>query len=192
MYSEILKNVTKYVELSQEEIQLFTSILSYRKLPKRTMLLREGEICDFEGYIRKGCARIYSINEKGAEVTLSFAVEDWWVSDIESFQDRTPSKLYIEVSEDTEMFVLTPNSKETLLTFIPKFEKVFRMLVQNSFAKLQRRLISTITMTATERYLEFIELYPSIPLRVPQYYIASYLGVSPEFISTIRKRLSRK
>ncbi|MFD2966556.1 Crp/Fnr family transcriptional regulator [Sphingobacterium bambusae] len=192
MYEKILENVTKCVELTQEEIQLFTGILTHRIIPKKTILLREGEICEFEGYINKGCARIYYINEKGTEVTLSFAVEDWWVTDIASFNDKTPSRFYIEASEDTEMFLLTPHSKEALLTFIPKFERVFRMLVQKSLSRLQNRLVSTISKTATERYLEFIELYPSIPLRVPQYYIASYLGVSPEFISTIRKRLATK
>lgn len=192
MFENIINNVTAYITLTEEEKKLFTSILIHQFIPKKTILLREGEICEFEAYIQKGCARVYYVNEKGSEVTLSFAVEDWWVSDIASFQDKTPSKFYIEISEDTEIFVLTPQSKETLLAFIPKFERVFRMLAQKSLSNFQNRLVSTISKTATERYLEFIELYPSLPLRIPQYFIASYLGVSPEFVSTIRKRLASK
>lgn len=192
MYSNILKNVSKYIKLTEEEQSLFTSMLVFRVIPKKTMMLREGEICQFEGYIQKGCARIYYINENWCEVTLSFAVEDWWVSDVGSFYEKRPSHFFIETIEDTEMYVFSLDNKERLLTEIPKFERIFRLLVQRNLSAIQNRLVKTISKPATERYLEFIKTYPSLPVRVPQYYIASYLGVSPEFVSTIRKRLSSK
>ncbi|MFD2743345.1 MULTISPECIES: Crp/Fnr family transcriptional regulator [Sphingobacterium] len=191
MYQSIVDNVSKWITLSDEEKLVFTNLLECKTVAGKTMMLRAGEVCQFEGYIKKGCVRIYYMNEKGVEVILSFAAEDWWVSDIASFHEQKPSNFYIETMEETEMYILTPKTKEELLSKMPKFERVFRMLVQRNLSTVQNRLINTISKTATERYLEFIKIYPSVPLRVPQYYIASYLGISPEFVSTIRKRLSK-
>lgn len=192
MYVNIIENVTRCIRLTTEENQLFTDMLKIQHIPAKTKILQEGEVCQFEAYVQKGCLRTYYINSNGFEVTVSFSVEDCWVSDIASFQYQQPSNLYIETLEDTQMYVLTPTSKEELLEKIPKFERVFRMLVQRSLSLVQNRLINTISMKATQRYLEFINLHPTIPQRVPQYYIASYLGVSPEFVSTIKKRLASK
>lgn len=192
MFENIINSVSKYITLTEEEETVFTDLLERREVAKKTVMLREGEVCQFEGYIIKGCVRIYYLNENGFEVTLSFAIEDWWVSDIASFHERKPSAFFIEALEDTEMLVLTPHAKEELLLSVPKFERVFRILVQRNLSSVQDRLVKTISKTATERYLEFVERYPTIPLRVPQYFIASYLGVSPEFVSTIRKRLTAK
>lgn len=192
MYTNIINNVSKCITLTAEEQTQFTDLLEFKTIPKKTILLREGEVCQFEAYIKKGCVRIYYVNENGFEVVLSFAVEDWWVSDIASFHENKPSLFFIETLEETEMLLLTPQTKEKLLLTIPKFERVFRLLVQRNLSSVQNRLVNTISKTASDRYLEFIKLYPSVPLRVPQYHIASYLGVSPEFVSTIRKRLSAK
>ena len=134
--------------------------------------MREGEVCQFEGYIHKGCVRVYYLDDNGFEVTILFAIEDWWISDIASFQDQKPSNLYIETIEDSEIFMLDPATKEKLLKEIPKFERVFRMLVQRNLFTLQNRLVNTISKSASDRYLEFIKVYPTIPQRVAQYYIA--------------------
>lgn len=192
MSQNIIENVTRFINLSEKEEKIFTDSLTFQTFPKKTVLLREGEICQFEGYIQKGCVRVYYLDDNGFEVTILFAIEDWWISDIASFQEQKPSRLYIETLEDSEIFMLNPTTKEKLLTEIPKFERVFRMLVQRNLSTLQNRLVNTISKTASERYLEFIKVYPSIPQRVAQYYIASYLGVSKEFVSTIRKRLASK
>ena len=192
MSQNIIENVTRFINLSQEEEKIFTDSLTLQTFPKKTVLLREGEICQFEGYIQKGCVRVYYLDDNGFEVTILFAIEDWWISDIASFQEQKPSKLYIEILEDSEIYMLNPTTKEELLQKIPKFERVFRMLVQRNLFTLQNRLVNTISKSASDRYLEFIKVYPSIPQRVAQYYIASYLGVSKEFVSTIRKRLANK
>ena len=192
MSQNIIENVTRFISLSQEEEKIFTDSLTLQTFPKKTVLLREGEICQFEGYIQKGCVRVYYLDDNGFEVTILFAIEDWWISDIASFQEQKPSKLYIETLEDSEIYMLNPTTKEELLQKIPKFERVFRMLVQRNLFTLQNRLVNTISKSASDRYLEFIKVYPSIPQRVAQYYIASYLGVSKEFVSTIRKRLASK
>ncbi|WP_029296989.1 Crp/Fnr family transcriptional regulator [Chryseobacterium hispalense] len=190
MSENIIGNVTRFINLEPKEEQFFTDLLTLQTFPKKTVLLHEGEICQFEGYIQKGCVRVYYLDDNGFEVTILFAIEDWWISDIASFQDQKPSNLYIETLEDSEIYMLNPTTKEKLLTEIPKFERVFRMLVQRNLSTLQNRLVNTISKSASDRYLEFIKVYPSIPQRVAQYYIASYLGVSKEFVSTIRKRLA--
>lgn len=192
MSENIIGNVTRFINLDSKEEQFFTDLLTFQTFPKKTVLLREGEICHFEGYIQKGCVRVYYLDDNGFEVTILFAIEDWWISDIASFQDQKPSNLYIETLEDSEIYMLNPATKEKLLTEIPKFERVFRMLVQRNLSTLQNRLVNTISKSASDRYLEFTKVYPSIPQRVAQYYIASYLGVSKEFVSTIRKRLATK
>ncbi|WP_294296491.1 Crp/Fnr family transcriptional regulator [uncultured Chryseobacterium sp.] len=192
MPENIIKNVTRFIDLTEKEEQFFTDSLTLQTFPKKTVLLQEGEICQFEGYIQKGCVRVYYLDDNGFEVTVLFAIEDWWISDIASFQDQKPSRLYIETLEDSEIYMLNPTTKEKLLSEIPKFERVFRLLVQRNLSTLQNRLVNTISKAATDRYLEFIKVYPSIPQRVAQYYIASYLGVSKEFVSTIRKRLATK
>lgn len=192
MFQNIVKNISRFVTLTQEEEKIYEELLTLKTFPKKTLLLREGEICQFEGFIKEGCVRTYYLDENGFEVTLLFAVEDWWVTDIASFNGQIPSKIFIETLEDTEIYMLTPETKEELLQKVPKFERAFRMMMQRYVVTLQNRLVNTISQPATERYLEFIRVYPTIPQRVAQYYIASYLGVSKEFVSTIRKRLANK
>lgn len=192
MFEAINQSVRQYASFTPEEIALFNDLLQYRQISRKTLLLQEGEVCNFESYITKGCIRNYYIDDKGEEVTLQFAIEGWWVSDISSFHDRKPSKMFIETLEDAEVLVLTPESKETLLQRVPKFERMFRLMVQRNLSRLQERLFQTITTTATEKYLDFLDRYPTIPQRVAQHYIASYLGFSPEFLSKVRGRLSKK
>jgi CRP-like cAMP-binding protein len=192
MFENILLNVSRYITLTDDERDTFTSLLERKMVPRKTVLLRAGDICQFEGYIVKGCARIYHIDINGCEIILSFAVEDWWISDIASFHEQKPSKFFIEALEKTELLMLSARSKQRLLNEIPKFEHVFRMLVQRNLCTIQNRLVSTIGKSAMERYVEFVTLHPTVPPRVPQYHIASYIGVSPEFISIIRRRLASK
>ncbi len=192
MFEAINRSISQYADFTAAEQALFNDLMQYRQLPRKTLLLQEGEICNFESYINKGCIRNYYIDDKGDEVTLQFAIEGWWVSDITSFQERKPSKMFIETLEDCEVLMLTPESKEQLLQQVPRFERMFRLMVQKNLARLQERLFQTITTTATEKYLDFLDRYPTIPQRVAQHYIASYLGFSPEFLSKVRGRLSKK
>lgn len=192
MFDRINKQVLKHVTLSEEEIAIFNSLLEFKKVPKKTMLLHEGDVCNFEAFINKGCIRSYYIDEHGAEVILQFAIEDWWVSDIASFHNHAPSNMFIETLEECELLVLSPQTKEQLLTEVPKLERMFRLMVQKNLSVLQKRFLNTITTSAQEKYLDFIERYPTIPQRVAQHYIASYLGISAEFLSKVRTKLARK
>jgi len=189
MFQNINTYVLKCVDLSQPELEYFNSILEHKVIPKKTILLRAGDVCNFEAYVIKGCIREYYIDSNGAEVTLQFAVEDWWVSDITSFQDQKVSNMNIETLEDCELLMLSRESKEQLLAKVPKLERMFRLMIQRHLSVIQSRLFKTITHTGMEKYQEFIKRYPTIPQRAPQHYIASYLGMSPEFLSKLRGRL---
>ncbi|PWK26321.1 CRP-like cAMP-binding protein [Arcicella aurantiaca] len=191
-FNAINQYVNKCAVFSETEIQLFDSLLQQKTVKKKTMLLREGEICNFEAYILKGCIRTFCMDENGAEVILQFAVEDWWVSDIASFHEQTPSKLYIETLENCELLILTHEAKEELLAKIPQFERVFRLMVQRNLSVTQNRLVNTIAKPAHDRYVEFLERYPSVAQRVAQHYIAAYLGISAEFLSKIRAKMATK
>jgi len=188
MFQNINAYVLRCVSLSARELEHFNSLLQYKVIPKKTMLLQAGNICNFEAYVIRGCIREYYIDGNGAELTLQFAVEDWWVSDITSFEDQKVSNMYIETLEDCELLMLSWQSKEQLLAKVPKLERMFRLMIQRHLSVVQSRLFKTVTQPGIEKYLEFIKRYPTIPQRVPQHYIASYLGMSPEFLSKLRTR----
>lgn len=192
MYEEIDRFVAKYIQLNAEELTFFHSLLRHKRVPKKTFLLQESEICNFEAFIIKGCIRTYYLDRQGVETILLFAVEDWWASDITSFTERTPSNLFIETIEECELLTIDYANKSRLFEHIPAFEKMFRILVQRSLGVLQQRFYSSISQTAEERYLQFLERYPSVALRVPQHQIARYIGVSPEFLSKVRSTLFKK
>lgn len=192
MFEQIDKYVANCISLSPEELTLFHSLLKVKRVRKRSYLLQEGEICDFEAYIVKGCIRTYYLSDEGAETILSFAIEDWWVSDLYSFTEQKPSNMFIESLEDCELLIIDHKSKAGLFKKIPQFETLFRLMVQRSLFALQKRFHSLVTQTAEQRYLAFLDKYPQIVQRVPQNQIARYLGVSPEFLSKVRGAMNRK
>ncbi|MFT3823867.1 MAG: Crp/Fnr family transcriptional regulator [Chitinophagaceae bacterium] len=192
MFEQIDNSITKHIQLTEEELELFHSLLKLKKVKKKQYLLQEGEICNFEAFILKGCIRTYFLSPDGTETILMFAVEDWWVSDIGSFTEQRPSNMFIETMEDCELLTIDYKNKGILFEKIPKFEKFFRLLVQRSLTVLQQRFYASVSQTAEERYLAFIEKYPSLVQRVPQHQIARYLGVSPEFLSKVRSTLYKK
>ncbi|MFV8363902.1 Crp/Fnr family transcriptional regulator [Flavobacterium sp. ZT3P35] len=192
MYSQINTNISRYVTFEKKELEIFNSLLEYRTVSKKTILLHEGEMCNFEAFVIKGCIRKYYIDANGFEVILQFAIENAWVSDISfSIYEEKPSRVYIETLEDCDFFMFSPETKEELLVRAPKFERAFRILMQRSLAVTQERLFNTISKTATEKYLEFLDHYPTLSQRVAQHYIASYLGISAEFLSKIRTKISK-
>jgi len=186
MFSEIDRFAAKYISLTGAESDFFHSLLKPRHVKKKTFLLQEGEICDFEAFILKGCIRSYYLDKEGTETILLFAVENWWVSDLTSFAERRPSNLFIEALEDSDLLSIDYSGKALLFERIPAFERMFRLLVQRSLSVLQERFYATVSQTAEERYLQFLDKYPQVAQRVPQHQIARYIGVSPEFLSKIR------
>jgi CRP-like cAMP-binding protein len=189
--NQINKSISRYVSFTTEELKTFNSLLEYKKVPKKTIMLHEGEMCNFEAFVIKGCIRKYYIDPNGFEVILQFAIEDAWVSDISfSIYEDKPSKVFIETLEDSEFLYFTPEAKEELFERAPRFERAFRILLQRHLSATQNRLFNTISKTALDKYMEFLELYPTLPQRVAQHYIASYLGISAEFLSKTRAKIA--
>jgi len=192
MFNQLDASVARFIQLTAEELELFHSLLQFKKIKKKQFLLQEGEVCDFEAYLLKGCCRSYYLDKEGTETILLFAVEDWWVSDLSSFSEQAPSNMFIETVEDCEMLLINYANKMQLFEQVPKFEKFYRLLVQRSLGVLQKRFYASVSQTAEERYLAFMEKYPHIVQRVPQHQIARYIGVSPEFLSKVRSNMYKK
>lgn len=192
MFEQIDANVAKHIQLTSKEVDIFHSLLKIKKYKKKEFLLQGGDICHFTGFINKGCIKNYILDDKGHEFIMYFSIEDWWVGDISSFYEQKPGYLFIETIEDTELVSLDFHSNEKLLNEIPKFERFFRILIQRSMTTLQQRFFNTLAKPAEDRYLEFIKKYPQIVQRVPQQLIASYIGVTPEFLSKVRHKIAKK
>jgi len=186
MYDLILKNISRFITLSPEEEQYFTSLLKVKKIKKKQYLLQEGDISRHQYFVVKGCLRTYTIDEKGQEHIIQFAIEDWWTGDMYSFLTQTPARFTIDAIEDSELLSLEKNALEELYSKVPKFEKFFRHLLQNAFVSLQERVLSNLSQPADERYCTFITKYADMEKRLPLKQIASYLGITPESLSRIR------
>jgi CRP-like cAMP-binding protein len=191
MYDLILKNISRFITLTSEEEQYFTSLLKLKKLKKKQYLLQEGDVVRYDYFVNKGCLRTYSIDEKGQEHVVQFSIEDWWTGDMYSFLTQTPARYTIDAIEDTELLCLERNALEELYIKVPKFERFFRHLLQNAFISLQERIIAGLSQPADERYCTFINKYPAMEKRLPLKQIASYLGITPESLSRIRSNYSK-
>ncbi|MBV8327870.1 Crp/Fnr family transcriptional regulator [Chryseobacterium sp.] len=188
-----LKNHIKgYVDISDEKLDRYCSAFNLLKVKKKNFLLREGEVCSFEGFVVKGCFKVSHTDHHGAEQVLYFGIENWWISDIDSFVNRIPSKLNIQAIEDSEILLISKENKEKLYVEIPEVEKLMRLKFQKSIIALQRRIIANLSKTSDERYLDFLREYPETANRLTNIQIAAYLGVTPEFISRIRRKIANK
>lgn len=176
------------VQLTPNEIKEVTALFTEVEFPKKAMILEQGNICRHLYFIQEGLVKAYFIDRNGEEVILNFASESWWITDIYSFEENRASRLYIESIEPTKCRVLTLENQYELFDKIPRLERFFRMLLQKHVGVLQERLFEHIAATAEDRYDGFLESYPTLSNRIPQNQIANYIGVSPEFLSRIRKR----
>lgn len=193
MTSELLfANVARHISLTPAETKIFISLLEYRKVKRREFLLRAGEVCRYSAFVVDGALRSFTVDKDGYEHILNFAVPDWWIADMYSFISQKPATLNIEAVADSELILLSWEHRQQLFEQAPKFERFFRILVENSLVASQQRLIDNLSATAEERYLHFLKKYPFIPECVPQHNIASYLGITPEFLSKIRARLAKR
>jgi CRP-like cAMP-binding protein len=193
MFEQLIQKFNEKIQLTEEEKALVRNFFIPKKLRRRQYLLQEGDVCKYVAFVDRGLLRTYTVGEKGQEHITQFAFEGWWIGDQFSFLTGEPSTYNIDALEDCELLLLTKSAEDEMLERIPKLERYFRILLQNSLIATQKRLASSLSQTAEERYNELISVCPeTLPHRIPQHMLASFLGITPETFSRIRKQHSLK
>jgi CRP-like cAMP-binding protein len=192
MYELLFQNFDSKVALTEDEKQICKSFFTPKKLRRKQYLLQEGDVSRYVAFVEKGMLRSYTVDEKGNDHVIQFAFEGWWMSDHYSFFTGEPSDYNIDALEEAELLLLTRQGQEEMMLKVPKLERYFRLLIQNNLIATQRRLVSSLNHTAEEKYNELLQVCPTIPQRVPQHMMASYLGITPETLSRIRKQIAEK
>ncbi len=188
---EVLRTylTNKKVELTDTQFEYWASLFTPKKVKKHAYLLNEGEVARYTFFTVSGCLRMYTIDNKGKEHIMQFAPDNWWIGDIDSATKNTPSVYFIDALEDSDLLVMDNISWEKSLNEIPPLALLFQRLMQNRQTATQKRIIFSMSASAEERYLDFIKTYPNLSQRIPQHMIASYLGITPESLSRIRKQV---
>ena len=166
-------------------------VFKERSIKRRQFILQEGDVCLYNSFVVEGCFKMFMVDNNGKEHNLQFAVENWWIGDIGSFHSEEPSKLYIEALENSTILQIKKEDQLKLFVDYPKFNRIFRVFTENALVGTQRRVLQNISSTAEERYLDFLKRYPYFFNRISNVQIASYLGVTPEFLSTIRRKITK-
>jgi CRP/FNR family transcriptional regulator, anaerobic regulatory protein len=187
----LLSYFDRLIPLNKKEQGLVSTKFHPRLFRKRQYVLQEGNICTHFNFVVRGCLRMYKIDEKGSIHILQFAAENYWIIDLGSFHGVKPSTLNIDALEDTVVLQISRDDLISLYLQTPKFDRIFRVLLENSFVRLQERLLQNISSTAEERYQTFQDIYPHLVNRLSQVHIAAFLGITPEFLSRLRNRLSK-
>jgi CRP-like cAMP-binding protein len=188
----VLQNVAKHISLTPSETGFFLSLLQEKKIKKKEFLLHAGQSCKAISFVNTGALRAFHTDTDDKQSTIMFAITDWWITDINSFVNRIPALISIEAVENSELLQLTNDDLEVLFLKVPKFERFFRILMQNSYVREQQRVLQTLSLPAEQLYQNFLKKYPAFANKVPQKHIASYLGITPEFLSFIRKKKSKR
>ncbi|MEE9364149.1 MAG: Crp/Fnr family transcriptional regulator [Cellulophaga sp.] len=188
MNQNLTEYIRRYISISEDEVALFQSYLMPKTLKKREFLLKEGKICKSRYYITKGCIRLYYIDTKGNEQIIHFGIDNWWITDYESLVNETASEVYIQAIEKTELLELPEKSFDELCHKLPQIERLFRKIMEKTYIAIQKRVGYLYSLTGEELFNTFISANPEFAQRVPQYMIASYLGMSPEFVSKIKAK----
>ncbi|WP_420315984.1 Crp/Fnr family transcriptional regulator [Ekhidna sp.] len=188
--ASLLKYISKYIDLSKQEVSILSEHVKIRDYLKGQFIVQQGDVCKYESYVISGCAKTFHIDREGNEHVVMFAIEHWWTADLGSFITQQSADYNVQCLEKTKVAQFSPESLEQLYVQIPKLERFFRIIIQNAFVASQKRIVRNLSLTAKERYLIFREQYPDIEQRVPQYLIASYLGITKQFLSKIRAELT--
>jgi CRP-like cAMP-binding protein len=193
MQDVVINNIRRHIEPTGEEMEIFLSLALPRTVKRRELLLKEGDVARYQYFVTGGCLRTYTIDPSGKEHVLMFAPEDWWCSgDLYSFLSGQKSVNYLEALEPTSVLQIGKDSLDILYQRAPKFERFFRILFQNAFVFHQNRINANLSQPAEGRYRLYTENYSGLESRIPQKYIASYIGVTPEFFSQLKANMSRK
>jgi CRP-like cAMP-binding protein len=187
MFESFKNYILQRNAISEPDLLKIEAVCQYKKLRKKQYLLQEGDVWKYNAFIVKGCLRTFHVDDKGNEHILNFAIENWWTGDRESLHSGKPSIYNIEALEDAEVILITKPDFDQLCQDIPPFNDMINAILQKSFIASQGRIQNFLSLSAEEKYLNFMEKYPQLALRVPQGMIASYLGITPETLSRVRK-----
>ena len=190
MFSLLRAHIEKRIHLTDEEFNICTKFFIPKTIRKHQFLLNEGNVCKYFGFVNSGCLREYTIDKKGNEHIIQFAIADWWVSDLDSFLSGSPANHNIDALQDSEVLLLEKSSRDELLDACPKMERFFRILLEANYVATHQRVADSLSKSAEERYLKFIKTYPKLFEQIPQNQIASYLGITPQSLSRLRKELT--
>jgi CRP-like cAMP-binding protein len=189
MHKDILQHLRKVIDLSEPEVEIFKSHTETHQFRKKDFVIQEGKVCNHLYFVEKGCLRMYFINKKGVEQITQFALDGWWISDYQSFMNNTPSDYYIQTIEESRILSIDNQNLNLLLAELPHLERYFRLIMQKAVAGAQVRSKLLYEMTKEEFYVYFSTSFPEFMKRVPQYMIASYLGLTPEYLSELRQKI---
>ena len=187
----LIEYFDRLIPLNKSERELLAEKFQTRLYRKRQFVLQEGDVCGYINFVVRGCLRMYKIDDHGNTHIVQFATENYWINDLGSFHTLKPSELNIDALEDTVVLQIPRDDLVTIYTTAPKFDRIFRVLIENSFVLLQQRLLQNISSSAEDRYQSFLEIYPHLVNRLSQVQIAAYLGITPEFLSRLRNRRSK-
>ncbi|MGE5796427.1 MAG: Crp/Fnr family transcriptional regulator [Ignavibacteria bacterium] len=192
MFDLLREHIEKRIHLTDKEFSECIKFFVLRKVRKRQFVLQEGEVCRHIGFVNSGCLKVYTIDGKGAEHIIQFAIKDWWVSDLNSYLTGLPSVYNIDAMHDSDILMLEKSARESMLEAVPKMERFFRLILEANYIATHKRINDSLSTSAEERYLKFVETYPMLFEQIPQNQIASYLGITPQSLSRIRKELTEK
>lgn len=193
----LIDHFESYLPFDDREKQLLAERVSMRKIRRRQAILQEGFHCKHYSFVVSGCLKMFAIDAKGTEHNIHFAADNnlpaaRWIADIGSLHSGKPSKLFIEAIEPSVIIQIEKDDLYFLYTNIPKLDRIFKVIVETNYVELQNRVLQNFSSTAQERYMAFLEQYPALAQRLPNTQIASYLGITPEFLSKVRKDISSK
>ena len=187
-YPGFIAHIRRYVELSEQDVETIESYVYPLELKKREFLVTEGQVCKYNYFVEKGCLRMFYVNEKMTEITVQFALENWWLSDYFSFARQMPSEYSIQAVEKSLVIAIDYSEQDKLFAEVPQLERYLRIMMQRALAASQLRIKLIYQLSKEEMYRHFNASFPAFFQRVPQYMIASYLGITPEYLSELRKK----
>ncbi|HZY80617.1 MAG TPA: Crp/Fnr family transcriptional regulator [Cyclobacteriaceae bacterium] len=192
MFDKLIECIQEKVDLSESDVETLKQFFVPKKVRKRQYILNAGDVCQYITFVEKGMLRSFTVDEAGNEYVVQFAIEGWWVSDVGSFMSGDNALYNIEALEDCELLQLSKSGMEDLLVALPVMKHFFGLLMQNNIAALQRRFVAYMSLSAEKKYLRLMEVAPEIIQRASRQHIASYLSITPETLSRVRKKVAER